>query len=667
MRLFPNRPSLSKVVLRGLIAPSGGLRQKFLLAFLGLVLGLVLGLLLLVENRQRASIVHQMEKRGLVIATHLAAVSTKSLLTYNFITLEQDVENLSRDPDLLYAIVLDRDGRVAAYSRHDEKQGLVLQDAVSQRAAGTLRPLVQRVPSAASVPEHYDIAVPVFIQGQTEKWGTVRVGLSLGDMWMEIRRTRHQVLLLGVTGVLIGSMVAAWLARRIAAPIRTLTAGTLEVARGNLHHTIAVRSGDEIAVLATNFNQMTSELLKHRIALEQTNAQLDHKVRELSILANYNANILTSMTSGLFTLDLAGRFETCNATAETIIGRRLADLRGHSYEHVFTDNAQFAQVLEMSRYHGTPLTMPRLDFRRGDGRVVPLALRTAMLHDHDGHTVGSLAVFDDLSPLQTLEQQLRRADRLASLGQMAAGIAHEIKNPLASIRTFAQLVSRKHHDPSFIEKFERIVPRELERINLIIEELLELARPARLHYAPVDIATVLQRVLEVYGERMQQQNVRLKTMFAANVPPLLADAEQLYRGFANIVLNALEAMPTGGELHVTYRSVPKMFTDFTASGFRNPRVESAADASETLEVCTSAVEVVVSDSGEGIPPEQLDMVFTPFHTTKPKGTGLGLALTHKIIEEHHGSIHMTSQVKRGTVVTVTLPAATPLSSAAHIS
>jgi two-component system sensor histidine kinase AtoS len=650
----------------GLAAQSFGLRQKFLLAFLGLVLGLVLGLLLLVENRQRASIVHQMEKRGLVVATHLAAVSAKSLLTYNFIALEQDVENLSRDPDLLYAIVLDRDGRVAAYSGHDEKQGLVLPDAVSQRAAGTLRPLVQRVPSAASVPEHYDIAVPVFIQGQTEKWGTVRVGLSLGDMWTEIRRTRHQVLLLGVAGVLIGSVVAAWLARRIAAPIRTLTAGTLEVARGNLHHTIAVRSGDEIAVLATNFNQMTSELLKHRIALEQTNTQLDHKVRELSILANYNANILTSMTSGLFTLDLVGCFETCNTTAETIIGRRLADLRGHSYERVFTDNAPFAQVLEMSRYHGTPLTMPRLDFRRGDGRVVPLALRTAMLHDHDGHTVGLLAVFDDLSPLQTLEQQLRRADRLASLGQMAAGIAHEIKNPLASIRTFAQLVSRKHHDPSFVEKFERIVPRELDRINLIIEELLELARPARLHCAPVDITTVLQRVLEVYGERMQQQNISLKTTFAANVPPLLADAEQLYRGFANIVLNALEAMPTGGELHMACRSVPKMFTDFTASGFRNPRAEFAADTSETLEVCTSAVEVVVSDSGEGIPPEQLDMVFTPFHTTKPKGTGLGLALTHKIIEEHHGSIHMTSQVKRGTVVTVTLPAAIPLSTA-HIS
>ena len=131
--------------------------------------------------------------------------------------------------------------------------------------------------------------------------------------------------------------------------------------------------------------------------------------------------------------------------------------------------------------------------------------------------------------MQTLERRLHRADRLAALGQMAAGVAHEIKNPLASVRTFAQLVSRKHHDSRFVEKFDRIVPQELDRINFIVEELLELARPARLHCAPVALPALLQRVVEIYSERLQQQSIQLKTDWAAALPPLLADAEQLHR------------------------------------------------------------------------------------------------------------------------------------------
>jgi PAS domain S-box-containing protein len=368
------------------------LRQKFLLAFLSLVLGLVIGLLLIIESRQRASIVHQMEKRGAAIATHLAAVSTRSLLTYNFVALEQDVEKVSRDPDILYAIVLDRDGRVAAYSGHDEKQGLVLHDAVSQRAVQALTSLIQYVPGKGSNSEHYDIAVPVFVQGSPEKWGTVRVGLSLHDMQLEIQQTRLHVLVLGILGVILGTAAAACLTHRIAAPLHDLTAGTMAVARGDLQHTMPVRTRDEIGVLATNFNHMTRELRQHHAALAQTNQQLDQKVRELSILANYNTNILTSMTSGLFTLDLEGRFETFNSQAEVITGLAAAEVYGQLYQHLLHDNVQLIQIIAAAYQHRVPLTAPRLEFRRQDGQRVPLALRMAMLQDHQAATVGLLTI-----------------------------------------------------------------------------------------------------------------------------------------------------------------------------------------------------------------------------------------------------------------------------------
>jgi two-component system sensor histidine kinase AtoS len=637
------------------VATEFSLRQKFLLAFLSLVLGLMVSLLFVAERRQRLSIVSQMEKRGVAIATHLAAVSTKSLLTYNYVALEQDVEKISQDRDILYAIVVDHDGRVAAYSGHDETQGTILQDAVSQQAARATAPLVQRIVRSRNAAEHYDIAVPVMVHGSPDKWGTVRVGLSLRDMRAEIRRTRLQVLVLGVLGAVLSSAAAVLLARRITAPIRVLTAGTMAIARGDLHYTITVQTRDEMAVLAANFNRMTTELLKHRTALEQSNCQLDQKVRELALLGNYNANILSSMTSGLFTLDLNGCFETFNVMAETITGLPEWAVRGQPYHQVFANTPQLVQVIHASRYHHTPLTAPRLEYAHQNGHGVPLALRTAMLRDKDAQVVGLLVIFEDLSPIQTLERQLRRADQLAALGQMAAGIAHEIKNPLASVRAFTQLVSRKYQDPGFLERFDRIVLHELDRINRIVEELLELARPTRLQWASVAVPTILQRVVDVYAERIQQQDIVLKTVFGANLPPVLADAEQLYRGFANIVLNAIEAMASGGELTVTCRPIPKALVNLAASGLGQGLDEPQNVPAVAHDLYASNIEVAISDTGEGIPPEQLDMLFTPFHTTKLKGTGLGLALTHKIFEEHHGSIHIASQPGQGTVVTVTLP------------
>ncbi len=178
---------------------------------LAISLTLTLALLLIVESRQRTSIVRQMEKRGETIAAHLAVVSTKSLLTYNFVTLEQDAEKTAQERDVLYTIILDRDSRVAVYSGHDEKQGMVLPDAVSQHAAQASTRLIQYVPHTKGAAEHYDIAVPVFVPGNPDKWGTVRVGLSLQEMHREIAQTRLQVLLLSVLGVASSLVVAAFL------------------------------------------------------------------------------------------------------------------------------------------------------------------------------------------------------------------------------------------------------------------------------------------------------------------------------------------------------------------------------------------------------------------------------------------------------------------------
>jgi signal transduction histidine kinase len=241
----------------------------------------------------------------------------------------------------------------------------------------------------------------------------------------------------------------------------------------------------------------------------------------------------------------------------------------------------------------------------------------------------------EIARRESLETQLRQLQAMQAIGMWAGSLAHEIKNPLTSIRTFVQLVSLKRYDYRFVEKFERIVLQELDRIDLLVNDLLQLAKPLRMQRAFVSLLAVLQRVVEVHSERLHLQNVVLQTNFATALAPLDGDAEQLYRAFANIVLNAIEAMPDGGALDI-------------ACGPLWPRHEGATASDGT--------EITFRDTGIGMSSEQLRSLFTPFQTTKPAGTGLGLALTHRIIEAHGGSIDVTSVSGQGTMVTVTLPA-----------
>ena len=635
--------------------PVFGLQRKLLTAYAILILGLIISLLVVVESRYRASIAAQVAKRGLTIAEQLAAVSFNSLVMYNWTNLVQDVKKVSDEADVLYAIILQRNGTVAAHSERPDLQHQSLSpSAVNQKAQASEVPLTQYIPRAPDMAsDAYDIAAPI-VSPDGQKWGLVRIGLSLQDMHANIRQTRLWIALVGGMGGALSLVAVGWLARRIAAPIQDLTAGTQAVARGDLQHVIAVRTRDEIAVLARNFNRMTSELGKHHTALETTNRELDQKVHELSRLANYNATILASMDNGLMTLDLEGRLESMNEAAETILGVSAASRRGDHYSRLITPDSLFAQVIERTLQSQAPMQAPRFEFIRPDGLAIPLGLRTAMRHDHT-ETFGLVAIFEDLSSIQALERRLRRADRLAALGQVTAGLAHEIKNPLTSVRAFAQLVRQKHHDPNFIAQFDRVVLSEIDRINGIIEELLDVTRSRPLAQRPVDLLDVLGRVTDTHAEIMAQHHICPTTDWPATLPSLNADPEQLQRAFGNLVLNAIEAMPHGGALNMACRTAPKSIANVVAPDLAARQDDSAR------ELYASEVEVTVQDTGEGIPSDQLDHLFTPFFTTKKRGTGLGLALTHKIIEDHGGSIHIDSKLGEGTTVTVRLPATATVS------
>jgi two-component system, NtrC family, sensor histidine kinase AtoS len=610
------------------------LQTRLLAGTVLIFLVVMAGVIAVVEYRQRAAIIGEVLRRGEVIARDLAAISSGSLLLYNFTALEQNVDRVRANADVSYAVVLDAEGKVAAHSRQPGLVGGVLTTPLDRRAVEAETLLVQETLRDGRGEGIYDFAVPVLIGA--ERWGTVRVGLSKRRMEAQIRRTRIELAGLTVITLLVGGVAAALVARAIARPVRELAAGAAAIARGELDQRIAAKGFGEIGQLAIVFNHMTAQLLQQRRDLEATHESLRDRFLEVADLKSYTDSILSSITSGIVTLDLDGRVATVNPAAELLTGLFSGEIAGRYCTEVFAHTPEVSEILMETLASRTGAGNVSLSLRRRNGTTVPVEMSTAPLRGLEGKDLGVVGVFRDVSQVRELEGQLRRSDRLAALGTLAAGLAHEIKNPLASLRTFTRIIPRKFDDARFRETFMRVVPHELERINGIVEQLLELARPSRLRPAPLAIPGVLDRVLELYANELDAKEIAVSREYARELPAITADPERLYEAFVNLVSNALAAMPPGGRLTVR-------------TGWHRPAEPLARGGGGRR------VRIEIEDTGSGISPAEAEKVFDPFFTTKAEGTGLGLALTHKIIEDHGGNITFRSTPRVGTVFTVLLP------------
>lgn len=258
--------------------------------------------------------------------------------------------------------------------------------------------------------------------------------------------------------------------------------------------------------------------------------------------------------------------------------------------------------------------------------------------------------------LRDSQERLILSEKLASLGTMAAGMAHEIKNPLVSLRTFTQLLQQKWDDKEFRDKFSQIIPNEIERINKIAESLLKFGRPAKPELTKVEVNSLVDEVLLLFESEAKKYNVRVTKKFAA-LPQISGDAGQLSQVFVNIVKNGIEAMhEKGGELTVKtdVGEVIKLGKMHGRQGVRQGDVVVWGEE-ESMSKPLPVVFIEMTDTGEGISEENLKSLFDPFFTTKITGTGMGLPITLRIIEEHKGSIKVRSRVGKGTTFIITLP------------
>ncbi|MCX5749826.1 MAG: ATP-binding protein [Candidatus Saganbacteria bacterium] len=255
--------------------------------------------------------------------------------------------------------------------------------------------------------------------------------------------------------------------------------------------------------------------------------------------------------------------------------------------------------------------------------------------------------------LKESQDHLIASEKLAALGAMAAGMAHEIKNPLVALRTFTQLFPMKWEDKDFRDKFSAIVPAEIDKINKIAENLLKFGKPSKPEFKHTSINAVLEEVLDLLDNQFKKNNIRVATKMI-QLPMINGDPGQLSQAFLNIVLNASQAMPNGGELTVK-TDIGHVIQLGTLTKDSLAEVKKIADKASGSEVPVVFVEI--TDTGSGISEEKMKNMFDPFFTTKESGTGMGLPITLRIIEEHKGSIKVKSQVGKGTTFIIILPQA----------
>jgi signal transduction histidine kinase len=366
--------------------------------------------------------------------------------------------------------------------------------------------------------------------------------------------------------------------------------------------------------------------LANQAAIAIKNAQL---YRQVVVINEYIENILRTMDSGVITVDHRGRVALCNSTAA-----RLTRLPRERLTTLSVDTlpAPLGSQLGQTLADGTSRSQVETALPSDGDRRTPLVCSTSALRDEHGVVIGALVVFSDLSKVKALENEKNTAERLAAFGSLVSGIAHEIKNPLVAIKTFAELLPERFSDTDFRDDFSKVVRTEIDRIDGLVGRLRGLAAPRPDTEAATDIREPILETISLLRGQLEQMQMTVQRDLGRSKALVNIDPAQAKQLFLNLFLNAIEAMAPGGELRISVTSVQRQAQPW--------------------------IQVAVSDTGPGIPEAIRAKIFDPFFTTKAAGSGLGLAICRSIADAHKGTIRAESLVPgAGTTILVEFPGA----------
>jgi two-component system sensor histidine kinase PilS (NtrC family) len=374
--------------------------------------------------------------------------------------------------------------------------------------------------------------------------------------------------------------------------------------------------------------------------LKETGDELRESQIDLKELEALNKKIIEGIHSGLLTVDGDGRITSFNRAAEEITGYGLAEVYQKIISSVFPGLNLYPEGEQLP-----PGSRQQISFQRKNGKQLYLGCSMSPLRDEGGGKQGQILIFQDLTELKEMEEEVKRAERLATMGRLAAGMAHEIRNPLASLSGSIQVLREgldlKDEDGHLME----IIIRETDRLNSLISDFLNFARPSEKREERVKIQEIIEETLRTFQQSPEgQRGIKIVKEFDGDAL-LNADSRQLRQVFWNLFLNASQAMPEGGELTVNAKCK-----------LQNANMKRKIVSEKDLPKPEgNFLEITVSDTGSGISEEDLPKIFDPFFTTRDSGSGLGLTMVYKIIESHHGQIKVESTRGKGTTFTILLP------------
>jgi len=373
----------------------------------------------------------------------------------------------------------------------------------------------------------------------------------------------------------------------------------------------------DTAFIINSFHDLTKQLKQKEKELERLKLLAEHRAENVE---SYNENILQCVTSGVMTFDKDCRLTTINRAAEEILGMHRERSNNRSCTELFGEN-ELSRAVQGAFVKKAQSTRMETVLDRPGGQIW-LGFNTAILTDRKGAALGVILSFSDLTEVKRLQEQMELRERLTALGEMSAGIAHELRNPMAVISGYLSLLSKKANNEH--QAIIRNIAAEIEGMNRIIGDLLTFARPTSLNRVKVNISELMESCL---ANALQATGAGASIRTDLHLDPIEASLDEVVmrQALTNLIQNAVEAMPGGGTLSLSARE------------------------------SQGKLRIVVGDTGAGMHPDVIKKIFLPFFTTKDTGVGMGLALAHKSIVSHGGRVEVESTEGKGTVFTVILP------------
>ena len=476
--------------------------------------------------------------------------------------------------------------------------------------------LLRTLRGAYKGPQLFEVEY-AFNKGENKPFGEVRVVVDSALLLKEIQSSLRTAEVVVLAALVLSALLAALVSRITLAPLHDITAQLDRISSGQFdmppHEAKTVEtSSDELGLVSRKISQVGQQL---------------RGVHEIFSTMRENMNsVMAGLEDGLLLFTRDARAVMVSPAAEKFLGAPAGEFLGRRVTDIFPPGHPLRDALHIESDELSEITADaNLETSDGPKRVNV----SVQAIQEDGERMGALVTLRDLDSLESIDTQLKVSERLAALGRITAGVAHEVKNPLNSMRLWLENLkeSLSYDGDGSAQQAVQVLDKEIDRLDQVVKRFLDFTRPMEVRLEATQLANLLQEVLEIAKPQLEKSNILLAQLLPIDVPEVYVDRALLKQAVLKLVLNAAEAMPNGGQLRLVLSRRGEM------------------------------AEIAVGDTGKGIPPENQQKIFQLFFTTRPGGSGIGLASAFRIVQLHNGSIDFTSEVGRGTTFRIELPLA----------